>query len=76
MTGIGPETAVCSARGCRQPARWAVLWNNPAIHSPERRKVWAACDDHRDHLSDFLRLRGFLRGVTQLDQAPATRDGE
>lgn len=44
-------------------------WNNPRLHTPERRKVWAACDEHRDHLSGFLAARGFLRDVVPLADA-------
>ena len=40
---------------------WALRWNNPTLHTPERRKTWLACDEHRQHLTDFLTLRGFLR---------------
>lgn len=58
-----PATAICSAKGCRTPAAWSVVWNNPKLHPPERRKVWLACDDHRQHLADFLDVRGFLIGV-------------
>ena len=57
-----PE-AVCSRRGCSSPAVWALRWNNPRIHSPQRRKTWLACDEHREHLADFLGQRGFLRSV-------------
>jgi hypothetical protein len=53
----------CSARGCRQDAQWALRWNNPKIHTPERRKTWLACDQHKESLSDFLALRSFLREV-------------
>lgn len=60
-TGAEPET--CSAKGCQQPARHQLRWNNPKIHTPERRKVWLACEDHRDSLGDFLGARGFLREV-------------
>jgi hypothetical protein len=56
----------CSAKGCRRPASYALRWNNPKLHSPERRKTWLACDDHRESLSEFLDLRGFLRDVTPL----------
>lgn len=59
----GPETAKCSARGCQQLASYDVLWNNPKIHTPDRRKHWLACAEHRDTLSQFLSARGFLRGV-------------
>jgi len=34
--------SVCSARGCGKPAQWALLWNNPKIHTPDRRKTWLA----------------------------------
>jgi hypothetical protein len=54
---------VCSAKGCRDTAAWQVVWNNPKLHTPERRKVWLACDAHRQSLADFLDLRGFLIGV-------------
>lgn len=53
----------CSAKGCQQPAVWSLLWNNPKIHTPERRKTWLACDEHRESLSDFLKARNFLRDV-------------
>ncbi|MCW2569396.1 MAG: hypothetical protein JWN54_3493 [Mycobacterium sp.] len=61
-----PEAAVCSARGCHEAARWVLAWNNPRLHTPDRRKTWAACDVHRETLSDFLTARGFLREVTPL----------
>lgn len=56
-----PSDLVCSARGCRAHARWALRWNNPRLHTPERRKTWLACDEHRRHLEDHLSVRGFLR---------------
>jgi hypothetical protein len=55
--------AVCSAKGCRAPARWALRWNNPKLHVEERRKTWMACDEHRGTLGAFLTARGFLREV-------------
>jgi hypothetical protein len=58
-----PGDPVCSARRCRDHAEWALRWNNPRLHTPERRKTWLACDAHREHLSEFLSLRGFLRDV-------------
>ena len=57
----------CSARGCQAPAVWSLLWNNPKLHTPDRRKSWLACDDHRESLGDFLRARGFLRDVEPFD---------
>ena len=38
-------------------------WNNPKLHTPDRRKVWLACDEHRESLSQFLAARNFLREV-------------
>ncbi len=66
-----PAELVCSARGCQAPAAYDVLWNNPKIHTPDRRKHWLACPDHRDSLSAFLSARGFLREVEEL---PAQAD--
>ena len=34
---------VCSAKGCRKTAQWALLWNNPRLHTDDRRKTWLAC---------------------------------
>jgi len=56
----------CSAKGCRNPAVWALRWNNPKLHPPQRRKTWLACDEHRQSLGDFLDLRGFLREIDPL----------
>lgn len=55
------EPDVCSAKGCRQPAAWQLLWNNPKIHQDDRRKTWLACEEHREPLGQFLGSRGFLR---------------
>ncbi|GLY31668.1 hypothetical protein [Kineosporia sp. NBRC 101731] len=59
---------MCSARGCRQAAVWALRWNNPKLHTPERRKIWVACDDHREHLEEFLSLRGFLKDTVRTEE--------
>lgn len=53
----------CSAKGCKSPATWQLLWNNPKLHTPERRKVWLACDEHRDSLTAFLAARSFMKDV-------------
>ncbi|GAA1239261.1 hypothetical protein GCM10009665_32220 [Kitasatospora nipponensis] len=60
----GPPT--CSAKGCRSAAVWVLAWNNPKLHTPERRKTWLACADHRESLSQFLGVRGFLKDVVAL----------
>jgi hypothetical protein len=57
----GPD--LCSARGCRSPAVHELRWNNPKLHTPDRRKVWLACDDHRQSLADFLSARHFLKDI-------------
>lgn len=67
----GPDTVICSARGCRSPAAWAVVWNNPRIHTPDREKIWTACDEHREHLAGYLRSRSMLRRVDALADLPA-----
>jgi hypothetical protein len=47
---------------------WVLAWNNPKIHTPERRKTWLACEEHREHLSQFLGVRGFLKDVVLLKE--------
>jgi hypothetical protein len=57
------QPLTCSAKGCQADADWALRWNNPKIHTPDRRKAWLACSAHRDSLTDFLSARGFLRAT-------------
>ncbi|MCF0096078.1 hypothetical protein [Micromonospora sp. MH99] len=64
------EPLVCSARGCCAPAVWALEWNNPRLHTADRRKTWLACAEHRDSLGEFLNVRGFLRAVTPVPGSP------
>lgn len=64
--GPGPDL-VCSARACRDRAAYGVVWNNPKVHQPDRRKVWLACPEHRESLAAFLSLRGFLLEVLPVD---------
>jgi hypothetical protein len=64
-----PETPLCSAKGCKRQAAYDLQWNNPKIHTPDRRKHWLACGEHRDSLSSFLSARGFLKDV--VDGVPA-----
>jgi hypothetical protein len=63
-----PGPPICSAKGCRAAAGWVLAWNNPKIHTAERRKTWLACDEHREHLSEFLGVRGFLKDVVPLGE--------
>lgn len=66
---------VCSAKGCRARPEHAVVWRNPRLHAPDRRKIWLACEDHRDHLRDFVQLRGFLLEVVPVSELPAGPSG-
>ena len=63
---VSEESPICSAKGCRADAVWVLAWNNPKLHTPERRKTWLACEEHREHLSQFLGVRGFLKDVVPL----------
>ncbi len=65
-------TLTCSARGCQSDAVWSLLWNNPKLHTPDRRKTWLACDAHRESLGDFLRARGFLRDIEPVTAVEST----
>ncbi|MEV0257883.1 hypothetical protein AB0H82_26945 [Streptomyces sp. NPDC050732] len=75
---MSDENPICSAKGCRVSAVWVLAWNNPKIHTPERRKTWLACGEHREHLSQFLGVRGMLKDVVPLDewQAREAADGD
>ncbi|MET9698006.1 hypothetical protein ABZY31_13925 [Streptomyces sp. NPDC006529] len=62
------ENPTCSGKGCRDAAVWVLAWNNPKLHTPERRKTWLSCEEHREHLSRFLSVRGFLKDVVKFDE--------
>lgn len=57
--GAPGGAAPCSRAGCRTDASWQVVWRNPRIHTPDRRKVWLACDEHSEYLRDYLAARDF-----------------
>lgn len=59
----GDPGSICSAKGCTADAAFALQWNNPKIHTPDRRKTWLACTEHRSYLEQFLGARGFLRAT-------------
>ena len=65
-----PSDLLCSARGCHEHADFGLRWNNPSLHTPDRRKTWLACTAHREHLSQFLGARGFLREVVDATDLP------
>jgi hypothetical protein len=74
--GTGPAmaetTAVCSRKACRAEAAWQLLWNNPKIHHPERRKIWLACGSHRGWLEDYLQTRGLWKETLPLQAGAGT----
>ena len=57
---------ICSRKGCRAPATTQLLWNNPKIHTPERRKTWLACDEHAAWLEDYLQSRSLWKETLPL----------
>jgi len=65
---------VCSAKGCRADAAYGLLWNNPKVHTPERRKTWLACEEHAASLSDFLSIRGFLKDAVPVSEITGDLD--
>lgn len=67
---------VCSAKGCRAAPQHAVVWRNPTLHTPDRRKVWLACEDHREHLSSFVQVRGFLIEVVPVSELDRAAGGD
>ncbi|RBM17023.1 hypothetical protein [Streptomyces sp. PT12] len=79
MDSVSNESAaaplICSAKGCREAARWVLAWNNPKLHTPERRKTWLACEEHREYLSRFLGVRGFLKDVVPLAEWRSAPEG-
>lgn len=61
-----PDGLMCSARDCARPAAFDLQWNNPKLHTADRRKHWLACAEHRESLGRFLSAREFLREVHPL----------
>jgi len=74
LLGGDLAAAQCSRAGCTADARWIVEWRNPRIHSPERRKQWAACDEHVGYLRGFLAARDFPVSMRPLDGVAAVED--
>ena len=65
-----PESSgftVCSRKGCREQATVQLLWNNPKIHTAERRKIWVACDEHEQWLQDYLQSRSLWKSTLPLN---------
>jgi hypothetical protein len=68
-----PTPLRCSAKGCRADAAYGLLWNNPKLHMPDRRKTWLACEEHADPLSDYLSSRGFLKDAVPVSELGAAK---
>lgn len=62
---------ICSSKGCVAGARHQVIWNNPKIHTPDRRKIWLACDEHEPTLREFLAKRDFYRATEPIGPGPS-----
>lgn len=67
------DELICSARGCQQRATYQLLWNNPGLHTPDRRKIWLGCDEHEITLREFLSARGFWRESRAIDPSAPDR---
>lgn len=61
-----PAEPICSRKACGDRALWQLLWNNPKIHTTERRKIWLACGGHRNWLEDYLNSRGLWKETLPL----------
>lgn len=66
---------ICSRTGCTTAATWGMLWNNPKLHPPERRKVWLTCDEHREYFRSYLSSRSFLKDEVAVAELPRREVG-
>ncbi|WP_256939392.1 hypothetical protein [Arthrobacter sp. BF1] len=64
------QTPICSRKGCRANATTQLLWNNPKIHTAERRKIWLACSEHVAWLEDYLQSRSLWKETLPLEVMP------
>ncbi len=69
------DELVCSAKGCTAVPTVGLRWNNPKLHTPDRRKTWLACQEHQEYLSSFLRARGFLRETVPVADLDSSAGG-
>lgn len=63
---VQTSALVCSRKGCNEYASYKLLWNNPKIHTVDRRKIWLACSEHQKYLEEFLQARGFWKETQQI----------
>ena len=64
------DALICSRKGCSADAVYGMLWNNPKLHTPERRKVWLACAEHEEVLREHLAVRAFPVATCAVDEIP------
>lgn len=64
------DALICSRKGCNADAVYGMLWNNPKLHTPERRKVWLTCPEHREYFRDYLSSRGLLKSEAPVEDLP------
>ena len=63
-----PTGDICSRKGGTTEATHQILWNNPKIHTPQRRKIWLACDEHTAWLENYLKERQFWKQTLPFPQ--------
>jgi hypothetical protein len=59
MLANRPDFRKCSRAGCNSSALHLISWRNPKLHAADRIKSWAACEEHRQYLIDYLGARNF-----------------
>jgi hypothetical protein len=52
--------AKCSRAQCLESAVYLIDWANPMVHCGERHKTWAACEEHKNYLVEFVKARNFF----------------
>ena len=73
LTGNGGAAGPAECRVLPQSVperrRMAVALEQPQDPTPERRKIWLACGEHRAWLEDYLQTRGLWKETVALDPA-------
>lgn len=69
----GPGFLKCSRSGCTAQASVRLLWNNPRVHEPSRRKEWLACPEHQAWLTQYLQERNFFKDAIPLEEPAEQR---
>ncbi|MFT4245013.1 MAG: acetone carboxylase [Micrococcaceae bacterium] len=49
----------CSRAKCTNEAEYVIYWNNPKVHTPDRRKEWTSCEVHKKFFENYLSVRNF-----------------